>query len=118
VRGVCLIMLALIIMMLFARFKPHRRVPLLARLDRWLQRLFVQLSLRSKGKQLLGFYQIATRVGDVYKVGFLLCLLLAYYAYYAYYTHLLLLHKVPMPEAVEQLLSFFEVVTVPNGWHL
>ena len=75
VRGVCLIMLALIIMMLFARFKPHRRVPLLARLDRWLQRLFVQLSLRSKGKQLLGFYQIATRVGDVYKVGFLLCLL-------------------------------------------
>ena len=69
-------MLALIIMMLFARFKPHRRVPLLARLDRWLQRLFVQLSLRSKGKQLLGFYQIATRVGDVYKVGFLLCLLL------------------------------------------
>ena len=67
-------MLALIIMMLFARFKPHRRVPLLARLDRWLQRLFVQLSLRSKGKQLLGFYQIATRVGDVYKVGFLLCL--------------------------------------------
>ena len=42
----------------------------------------------------------------------------AYYAYYAYYTHLLLLLKVPMPEAVEQLLSFFEEVTVPNGWHL
>ena len=42
----------------------------------------------------------------------------AYYAYYAYYTHLLLLHKVPMPEAVEQLLSFFEEVTVPNEWHL
>ena len=103
-RGCGLTLLAVVIVLLFTRFKPYRRVPLLARLARWLTRLFVQLSLRSKAKQLLGFYQIATRIGDVYKVGFLLCancadcaycatvpttascllcLLSAYYAYHA-----------------------------------
>jgi hypothetical protein len=80
-RGCGLILLAVVIVLLFTRFKPYRRVPLLAKLARWLTRLFVQLSFRSKAKQLLGFYQIATRIGDVYKVGFLLCVNCAYCAY-------------------------------------
>ena len=71
-RACSLILLVVVIVLLFWRFKPYRRVPLLARLARWFMRLFVQLSLRSKAKQLLGFYQIATRIGDVYKVGFLM----------------------------------------------
>lgn len=71
-RACGLILLVVVIVLLFWRFKPYRRVPLLARLARWFMRLFVQLSLRSKAKQLLGFYQIATRIGDVYKVGFLM----------------------------------------------
>ena len=72
-RACGLTLLVVVIVLLFARIKPYHRVPLLARLARWLMRLFVQLSLRSKAKQLLGFYQIATRIGDVYKVGSLLC---------------------------------------------
>jgi hypothetical protein len=83
-------------MLLLWRFKPYRRVPLLARLARLFMRLFVQLSLRSKAKQLLGFYQIATRIGDVYKVGFLmfmcnvpcqlcrLCTMCLYCAFYGF----------------------------------
>lgn len=82
--GLCIA--ALIIVQLWARFKPHRNVPALARLARWAARLSAQLSLRPKGKQLLGFYQIATRVSDVYDV--------------------------PMPDGVAQLLSFFEVLNV------
>ena len=114
-RACGLILLVVVIVLLFWRFKPYRRVPLLARLARWFMRLFVQLSLRSKAKQLLGFYQIATRIGDVYKVGFLLCANCmhtvcilcimysvptvaschnyAHYAYYAYYA----LHAYYMP---------------------
>jgi hypothetical protein len=88
-RACGLILLVVVVVLLFWRFKPYRRVPLLARLARWFMRLFVQLSLRSKAKQLLGFYQIATRIGDVYKV--------------------------PMPEAVVQLLSFFEVLNLNIG---
>ena len=54
----CGALLALIIVVLFfVRFQPHRHVPLLIRLAHWLARLFDQLSLRSKCKQLLGFYQ-------------------------------------------------------------
>ena len=54
----CGALLALIIVVLFfVRFQPHRHVPSLIRLAHWLARLFDQLSLRSKCKQLLGFYQ-------------------------------------------------------------
>ena len=51
-----------------------------------LQRLSLQLSLRAKLKQMLSFYQVATRVSDVYVV--------------------------PMPEAVARLLSVFEVLNI------
>ena len=84
-RACGLILLVVVMVLLFWRFKPYRRVPLLARLARWFMRLFVQLSLRSKAKQLLGFYQIATRIGDVYKVGFLLCANCADCAYCAFW---------------------------------
>ena len=48
-----------------------------------------QLSLRAKGKQLLGFYQVATRVSSVYDV--------------------------PMPDAVASLLSVFELFNINIG---
>ena len=54
-----------------------------------MQRTSSQLSLRAKGKQLLGFYQVATRVASVYDV--------------------------PMPESVEQLLSVFELLSINIG---
>ena len=52
-------------------------------------RLVAQLSLRSKGKQLLSFYQVATRISAVYDV--------------------------PMPAAVASLLSVFEVFNINIG---
>ena len=67
----------------------HRRIGCLARLGRRLSRLSKQLSLRAKGKQLLGFYQVATRVATVYDV--------------------------PMPESVAQLLSIFELFNINIG---
>ena len=78
---VALLLLALV----WARFQPHRWVcsfQLVARASR----LNEQLSLRSKGKQLLGFYQVATRISDVYSV--------------------------PMPKSVAALLSVFELFNV------
>ena len=80
---------ALAAVLLWGRFQPHRNVRSLARLVRRLSRLSrlsAQLSLRPKGKQLLGFYQIATRVSDVYEV--------------------------PMPQAVAALLQIFEVLNI------
>lgn len=58
----------------------------LVRLLRWMSQLSAQLSLRPKSKQLLSFYQVATRVGDVYEV--------------------------TMPSAVLQLFSIFEVLNI------
>ena len=61
----------------------------LARLCEKLSRLYNQLSLRAKGKQLLGFYQVATRIADVYDV--------------------------PMPREVAALLSVFELFNINIG---
>ena len=58
----------------------------LHRLARRLRRLLTQLSLKAKAKQLLGFFQVATRVADVYET--------------------------PMPESVSQVLAFAEVLNV------
>ena len=68
------------------RLEPHRNVPSLKRAVSRLSRLASMLSLRAKGKQLLGFYQVATRISSVYEV--------------------------PMPEAVSELLSFFELFNI------
>ena len=65
------------------------QVRCLARLVRRAAQLSAQLSLRPKGKQLLGFYQIATRVSEVYDV--------------------------PMPAAVARMLAVFEVLNVNIG---
>ena len=111
--------------LLWVRFMPHRNVRCLARLVRRAAQLSAQLSLRPKGKQLLGnptpnpspapapapalnpnssrsrrsaltphsstpppsgFYQIATRVSEVYDV--------------------------PMPAAVARMLAVFEVLAI------
>jgi hypothetical protein len=69
--------------------KTERRAAVrrcLHRLARRLRRLLTQLSLKAKAKQLLGFFQVATRVADVYET--------------------------PMPESVSQVLAFAEVLNV------
>jgi len=93
--GFGLFIATLAIVLLWARFKPHRNVRWLAWLVPWISRLSAQLSLRPKGKQLLSFCawppfepgggggmacssadpqfaspsdQVATRVADVYEV--------------------------------------------------
>ena len=58
----------------------------LLRLARKLRKLLTHLSLKAKTKQLLGFFQVATRVADVYET--------------------------PMPESVSQVLAFAEVLNI------
>ena len=58
----------------------------LLRLARKLRRLLTHLSLKAKTKQLLGFFQVATRVADVYET--------------------------PMPESVSQVLAFAEALNI------
>ena len=53
--GFSLFIAVLAIVLLWARFKPHRNVRWLARLVPWTLRLSTQLSLRPKCKQLLSF---------------------------------------------------------------
>ena len=89
VLGVVAVLSAVTIVLLWLRFKPHRRIGWLVQSSRWLERLYTQLSLRAKGKLLLGFYQVATRVANVYDV--------------------------PMPTAVARLLSIFEVFNFNIG---
>jgi len=89
VLGVVAVLATVVIVLLWLRFEPHRRIGCLARLSQRLSRLYNQLSLRAKGKQLLGFYQVATRVASVYDV--------------------------PMPDAVKQLLSVFELFNINVG---
>ena len=66
---------------LWRQYEPHRTVRVLRRIGDRLWRSYAQLSLHAKGKQVLGFYQIVTRVGAIYDV--------------------------PMPSAVSNLLSVF-----------
>ena len=56
------------------------------RLTRKLRQLLTELSLKAKAKQLLGFFQVATRVADVYET--------------------------PMPESVSQVLAFADVLNI------
>ena len=82
--GVSLAAVAIGLVVVF--MKPHRNVAVLSKLSRWLARMYSQLSLRAKAKQLLGFYQIATQISDVYEVS--------------------------MPEAMARLLSVLELFNV------
>ena len=75
--------------LLWVRFEPHRNVAMLARLWARASRLTTRLSLRPKLKQMLSFFQVATRIADVYEV--------------------------PLPDAVAQLLSLFEMVNIYFG---
>ena len=63
--GIGVAVAAVVLIKLWVRFKPHRNVPALAKLADRIARAFTQLSLRAKLKQMLSFYQVATRVGTV-----------------------------------------------------
>ena len=89
VLGIVGALVVVVVALLWARFQPHRNVPAIARLGGWAWRLFSQLALRAKLKQMLAFYQVATRISDVYVI--------------------------PMPEAVERLLSVFELLNINIG---
>ena len=80
------LVVAVCVTVLWARFEPHNNVRALRWLLGRLTRVWAQLSLRAKGKQLLGFYQVATRVGDIYEV--------------------------PMPSAINTLLRGLEVLNI------
>ena len=81
--GVGVLVAAIAICLLLVHMKPHRKIPALGKLLRWLTRMHSQLSLRAKVKQLLGLYQIATQISAVYEVS--------------------------MPEAMARLLSVLEL---------
>ena len=81
--------LLLLVGALWARFKPHRRVRRLRRLGDKAERLTARLSLRPKAKQLISFFQIVTRIGEVYKV--------------------------PMPSAVRRVLDVMDLLNVTIG---
>mgnify|MGYP003329827003 CR=1 FL=1 len=57
---VAMVVVAAAVVALWVWRKPHRTVPAIARLGGWAWRLFAQLSLRAKLKQMLSFYQVAT----------------------------------------------------------
>ena len=73
----------IIIVIAWVRLRVHRRFRCIARPVTWLSRL---LSQRAKFKQLLGFYQVVTRIGEIYAV--------------------------PIPEEVARLLVYFEVFNI------
>tara|TARA_B110001452_G_scaffold198840_1_gene168798 strand:+ start:450 stop:1427 length:978 start_codon:yes stop_codon:yes gene_type:complete len=79
--GVSLVAIAIGLLLLYV--KRYLKVPALSKLSRWLARMYSQLSLRAKAKQLLGLYQVATRISEVYEVS--------------------------MPDAMARLLSFLEL---------
>ena len=87
--GIIVAVVLLAVSLLWARFKPHRNVKFLVRVGVRLAHIFARLSLRAKGKQMLSFYQVATRVSTVYDV--------------------------PMPAAVAALLSVFELFNINIG---
>ena len=72
--------------MLLLWLRPDHKVKCMVRLSDRLTSLYTQLRLRSKIKQCLGFYQVVTRVPDVFRV--------------------------PFPKATQSVLSTFEVFNV------
>ena len=66
--------------------RPDQKIKCIVRLSHRLTSLYTQISLRAKVKQCLGFYQVATRVPDVFKV--------------------------PFPKQAQSVLSIFEVFNV------
>ena len=82
---VAAVAVALAVVLFRERVLPRLRGPRLARASR----LWMQLSLRAKCKQVLSFYQVATRISGAYDV--------------------------PMPKEVAALLSVFELLNVNIG---
>ena len=78
-----------VLVLLWLRFPPLTMLGRVQRFARVLQLLSSQMSVRPKFKQMLGFYQIATRISSVYDVA--------------------------MPDAVRRLLSVFELFNINIG---
>jgi hypothetical protein len=83
---VCGVLAVVLVILLFWRFRPDRKVRLLVKLSLRFQAVYTQISLRAKAKQCLGFYQIASRISEVYLL--------------------------PFPKAAQDFLSIFEVFNV------
>ncbi len=79
----CVLLAVVLTVGLFLRFRPDRKFKFLVRLSLRLASLYTQISLRAKFKQCLSFYQIVTRIPDVFMV--------------------------PFPSSAQRLLSVFEV---------
>jgi len=74
------------VVMLLLWLRPDQKIKCIVRLSHRTTSLYTQISLRAKFKQCLGFYQVATRVPDVFKV--------------------------PFPKQAQSVLSIFEVFNV------
>ena len=65
VIGIALLVSAVGLALACARYKACRLPPGIRLLERKLRRRLAQLSVKAKCKQLLGFYQVATRISQV-----------------------------------------------------
>ena len=81
-----IVLAGLLLVGCFIKFRPDRKYERCVQLRRRLHIILVQLSGRAKLKQCLSFYQVATRIADVYVV--------------------------TMPNAATQLLNCFEVFNI------
>ena len=84
--AVGIVLAGLLLLGCFIKYRPDRRYKCFVQLRNRLRIISVQLSVRAKLKQCLSFYQVATRIADVYVV--------------------------TMPYAASQLLNCFEVFKI------
>jgi len=84
--AVGIVLAGLLLLGCFIKYRPDRRYKSFVQLRRRLRIISVQLSVRAKLKQCLSFYQVATRIADVYVV--------------------------TMPNAATQLLNCFEIFNI------
>ena len=81
-----IVLAGLLLVGVFIKYRPDRKYERFVQLCRRLRIISVQISLSAKLKQCLSFYQVATRIADVYVV--------------------------TMPNAATQLLNCFEVFNI------
>ena len=84
--AVVIVLVGLLLVGHFIKFRPDLKYERFTQLRRRLHIISMQISLRAKLKQCLSFYQVATRIADVYVVA--------------------------MPTAAAQLLNSFEVFNI------
>ena len=84
--AVGIVLAGLLLVGVFIKYRPDRKYERFSQLRRRLRIISMQISLSAKLKQCLSFYQVATRIADVYVV--------------------------TMPNAATQLLNCFEVFNI------